>query len=85
MNVGSICNDLNQHFVMIAFDLFACLLLLTCQMCDWEGIKTKWDGSNTEYLKLDYGLLEVRGMGMAWGGGGGGAKEQAGNAKNVGD
>jgi hypothetical protein len=29
-------------------------------MRDWEEIKTKWDGSSTEYLKLDYGLLEVR-------------------------
>lgn len=32
-------------------------------MRDWEEIKTKWDGSSTEYLKLDYGLLEVSGAG----------------------
>lgn len=40
--------------------LAACAEFST-QMRDWEEIKTKWDGSSTEYLKLDYGLLEVRG------------------------
>jgi hypothetical protein len=51
-------------------------------MRDWEDIKTKWDGSRTEYLKLDYGLLEVRqergGVGGAEGRDGEGRGGQAG-------
>ena len=30
------------------------------QMQEWEEIKTKWDGRSAQYLKLDFGLLEVR-------------------------
>jgi hypothetical protein len=29
-------------------------------MRDWEEIKTRWDGSSNEELRIDHGLMQVR-------------------------